>query len=127
MYQNLQGITKTLTVMLYGYIVFRVLLIPLNIFAYVFISRVASGYYVDPEVLISTGQTIEQIANIAMIILILFSVIVFITTLRWTYRAHKNAQAITATPMETKANWAVIWYFIPIAHLFKPYQYTKEI
>jgi hypothetical protein len=45
---------------------------------------------------------------------------------RWIYRASKNAHAIS-NDMTISPGWAVGWYFIPIASLFKPYQAMKEI
>src|SRR5690606_28980720 len=43
------------------------------------------------------------------------------------YRAGHNARAIGAEGMKISPGWAVGWYFIPIATLWKPYQAMKEI
>jgi hypothetical protein len=49
-----------------------------------------------------------------------------IVVLCWIYRASVNAHAaapgLTITP-----GWAVGWYFVPIANLWKPFQAMKEI
>jgi uncharacterized protein DUF4328 len=45
----------------------------------------------------------------------------------WIYRANHNARQLGATGMTFTPGWAVGWYFIPIANLWKPYQAMKEI
>lgn len=50
-----------------------------------------------------------------------------VTFLRWIYRANQNLRAISDRSMEFTPGWAVGWYFIPFANLFKPYQAMKEI
>lgn len=52
------------------------------------------------------------------------NVILFCT---WTNRTNTNARALGSEDMEFTPNWAVGWYFVPIANLFKPYQAMKEI
>jgi hypothetical protein len=46
--------------------------------------------------------------------------------LRWTYLSNRNARALGASGMQFTPGWAVGWYFIPVAHLWKPYQAFKE-
>ncbi|MGE4183207.1 MAG: DUF4328 domain-containing protein [Limisphaerales bacterium] len=56
--------------------------------------------------------------------------VVFMVTgvlfLRWTYLANRNARGLGATGMQFTPAWAVGWYFIPFATLWKPYQALKE-
>ncbi len=56
-------------------------------------------------------------------ILILGTRILF---LRWTYLTNQNAWALGAVGMENSPGWAVGWYFVPIATLWKPYQALRE-
>lgn len=44
----------------------------------------------------------------------------------WTYRASANAHSFS-DEMTISPGWAVGWYFVPIANLFKPYQAMREI
>lgn len=46
--------------------------------------------------------------------------------LRWTYLANQNAWALGALGMKNTPGWAVGWYFVPIATLWKPYQALRE-
>lgn len=46
--------------------------------------------------------------------------------LRWIWRSSKNLHT-TGAAMDFTPGWAVGWYFIPVAHLWKPYQAMREI
>lgn len=46
---------------------------------------------------------------------------------KWVRRAHANLYAAGIADLEFTPRWAVIWYFIPIANLFKPYQAMQEL
>lgn len=45
---------------------------------------------------------------------------------RWIYRANANTQA-NIRKLETPPPWAVGWFFIPIANLWKPYKAMAEM
>lgn len=45
----------------------------------------------------------------------------------WVYRANVNADALVSGATEFTPGWAVGWFFIPLANLFKPYQAVSEI
>ena len=52
----------------------------------------------------------------------------FVIIAMWIYRMAWNARYFAgASHMEYTPGWAVGWYFIPIATLWKPYQAMKEI
>jgi len=57
----------------------------------------------------------------ALFVLLVTSIIV----LRWIYRASVNAHTV-ADDLTVSPGWAVGWYFIPIANLWKPFQAMKE-
>jgi len=79
------------------------------------------------------AATTEQAASDArMAVVTIFDRLLFLTSgiafLVWTYRMHTNATALGGSDyMEFTAGWAVGWYFIPIANLWKPYQALREI
>lgn len=54
-------------------------------------------------------------------------VLAFIFVGRWIYYSAVNVRAFGATGLKIRPGWAVGWYFIPIANLWKPYQAMKEI
>ena len=47
--------------------------------------------------------------------------------LRWIYFSNANAHALKANGMQFTPLWSILWYFVPIAHLWKPYQAMNEI
>ena len=53
--------------------------------------------------------------------------IVFFIGGMWIYRINYNARCLGAKEMRYTPGWSVGWYFIPIVHLWKPYQAMKEI
>lgn len=46
---------------------------------------------------------------------------------RWTGQVSRNAHALAGRPLKFTPGWAVGWYFIPIANLWKPYFAMREI
>ena len=65
------------------------------------------------------------VLSVAMMALV--SLITAILVLKWIHRAAWNARELGATWMKHTPGWAIGWYFIPIASLWKPYQAMKEI
>ena len=57
-------------------------------------------------------------------LLLLTTMVVF---LLWMQRANKNVRALGAQGIRCTPGWAVGWWFVPIATLFKPYQAMREI
>ena len=45
--------------------------------------------------------------------------------LKWIYRTNRNAHSV-ARGLTTPPNWAIIWFFVPIAFLWKPFQAFQE-
>jgi len=79
----------------------------------------AIGSPAEAEVSDFQGITaILQFVNL-VIVIVLFCI--------WIYRANYNARQLGAIDMQFSPGWAVGWYFIPIAHFWKPYQAMREI
>lgn len=51
----------------------------------------------------------------------------YILVSMWTYRAMKNLHIIGDTNAEMSPGWAVGWYFIPFANLWKPFEGMLQI
>jgi len=45
----------------------------------------------------------------------------------WVYRANRHARVLSGNVLEFTPGWAVGWFFVPFANLYKPYQAVKEI
>ena len=51
----------------------------------------------------------------------------FVLSLLFVYRANKNLPSLGGTQLEFTPKWAVIWWFIPIANMWKPYYMVQEL
>jgi ABC-type multidrug transport system fused ATPase/permease subunit len=58
------------------------------------------------------------LAAIAYIASLVVNLVLF---LMWVHRTNRNAQALSAG-MDVRPGWAVGWFFIPFASLYKPFQ-----
>jgi hypothetical protein len=54
-------------------------------------------------------------------------VLAILMVARWIYCAHANLRDAGIQELEFTPGWAVGWYFVPIANLFKPYQAMREL
>jgi hypothetical protein len=69
---------------------------------------------------------LARVADIAAVVNLVALFACIIVVGRWIYRASVNAHAVSSE-MTISPGWAVGWYFVPIANLFKPYQAMREI
>jgi len=61
------------------------------------------------------------------LIQVLTGLVTFALYLRWLHKAHRNLRVLGATGLRFTPGWAVGWYFIPIAVLFRPFQAMSEL
>lgn len=61
----------------------------------------------------------------ARLVILLVTVITGFITLKWIYRANRNAHAV-ARGLDSNPPWAVGWFFVPIAFLWKPFEAMAE-
>jgi hypothetical protein len=65
------------------------------------------------------GIAIGFLAGIVMLVAMIFWLI-------WVYRTYRNLPALGAHGLLATPGWAVGYYFIPIVHLFRPFQVMRE-
>lgn len=65
----------------------------------------------------------QSILGIVHFIIYLVTAVLF---LRWTYLANWNARILGAPDLKPSPGWAVGWYFVPIANLWKPFQALRQ-
>lgn len=68
----------------------------------------------------------DKIYGVIGIFILIISILLNITLLFWYYRATKNIHSFGAKEV-TSPRMAVIWWLVPIAFLWKPYQVTQQI
>jgi hypothetical protein len=57
----------------------------------------------------------------------LVTVVTIIVFARWILLAHRNLPALGAQDLDVRPGWAIGWFFIPIANLWKPYQAMRTL
>jgi hypothetical protein len=72
----------------------------------------------------SARELFQMIFGIGLLIVYIATIVMFCV---WTYRMNANIHALGAANLRFTPGWAVGWYFIPIANLWKPYQVMNEI
>jgi hypothetical protein len=70
------------------------------------------------------SDTVGGFVALAQLGLLIAAAVVF---LMWVHRANTNLGLLSGSAMAFTPGWSVVWFFIPLANLFKPYQVVKEI
>lgn len=76
---------------------------------------------------LETPSLLTGAVGFALIFYAVAMVASIIVVAMWIYRAHANLRAAGIDGLEFSPGWAVGWYFIPIANLFKPFQAMREL
>ncbi len=79
---------------------------------------------VNPEETLLPSDIISGLVAVVQLIVTLTTAIL---ALRWVYHSNKNLRALSGESLEYTPGWAVGWFLIPIANLWKPYYVMKEI
>jgi predicted Zn finger-like uncharacterized protein len=118
----LSGLTKAVRLLLILEIVLLMIAVLAGCYEYYIYENLPIGTNINDVLLPS--DAVVGIVGIAQLVLFC---ILGITFLRWIYRANKNLREMSGQTMYFTPGWAVGWYFVPIANLFKPFQAMKEI
>jgi hypothetical protein len=122
-FRDLSGLAALLKLSLAAYIVIAVLAVWSGWLEIGILQRLADGTTVaDTEADASDARQ-----GVIGILQILSFVVTGVLFLRWTYLASVNARELSGSSMDFTPGWAVGWYFVPVATLWKPYQALKEI
>ena len=78
----------------------------------------------SPEETLSAPEVFYALSGLGWTILMIPGMVLFFV---WIRRANINADALVRSRMEFTPGWAVGWFFVPFANLFKPYQVMAEI
>lgn len=87
------------------------------------LSRASHGQTISPAAA-DSNDTRERVFALIQLGLFVFTAVVFG---RWIYVVARNIRSLGADRLQFTPGWAVGYYFVPIANLWKPYQAMKEI
>src|ERR1043166_6019302 len=112
----LSPLTRLLAVLLKINIGIAALAVVAGIYGYIEYATLAPG--VDPTETLLPSDVLNAVLGV---IQVSFFIFLGITFLRWIHRANKNLHCLSTEVMRLSPGWAIGWYFIPVANLFKPY------
>ena len=105
-------------------IVLEVLFLAINAFEFYSLHQLGVDPYIAEDDLSLTFSWASLVIGSAYTIAYLLSVVL---VAMWTYRAMRNLQIVGSSEVEMSPGWAVGWYFIPFANLYKPFSGMAQI
>ncbi|MGH7023512.1 MAG: DUF4328 domain-containing protein [Caulobacteraceae bacterium] len=102
-----------------------VIVMAINLVLLVALSLMTFAYgndtYYAAEVSLTPVQWVLGLISLAYVLVLVASTVNFV----WIYRVNANAHAFSRRPQVSPIG-AILWYFVPIAFLFKPFQAMEE-
>ena len=120
-------LTLWLKYFLYTSIVISVIAIFSGALQYQLLTDFKAGVYTSESLASAAADSNDkrqQILGVFQFVIDITTIILFSV---WIYRANFTARQLGAKGMTFTPGWAVGWFFIPFANLWKPYQAMKEI
>lgn len=96
----------------------------------VFASAAVFGEFLEAFGLVNVAVDDDQLASVLFLLYLGYPVAFLasvVTIAMWIQRAHANLAFGDAQNLQFTPGWAVGWYFIPIANLFKPFEAMREL
>jgi hypothetical protein len=104
----------------------KMTVVALSIFMMTELADAVLMIYAHPSLDDGSDAQALGIAGVLAIASFVALIACFILVGCWIYRASANAHSFS-NEMTISPGWAVGWYFVPFANLFKPYQAMREI
>jgi hypothetical protein len=116
--QVLEGRCRIVTIILYVYMALAAAM------ALMAVGLIAGQVNLDEGAELDTLSALGSLVSVAYIATFIISVVM---VGMWIYRGHANLRAAGADGLEFTPGWAVGWFFVPVANLFKPFQAMREL
>jgi hypothetical protein len=87
------------------------------------LQRIIDGSQVTLAEATASDNRVTASARLWLVVLVATVVVWLI----WQHHAHANLEAVGVTGLEYSPGWAVGWWLIPIANLWKPFQVNREL
>jgi hypothetical protein len=91
------------------------------------LQRMGDHLFQSRQEMMSAAAQSDQVARLLAGTFLATLILTYIAGALWIYRAACNIRAGGARGFENTPGWAVGWYFVPIASLFKPFEAMVEI
>lgn len=89
-------------------------------------SRISPSTPINAETSLTGDPNLDLLAMATRLLSFALYVVTGFLFLKWTYRVVKNARVMSSGAMNASPGWAIGWYFVPIAFLWKPVEYLRE-
>lgn len=122
MHQPPRSLTQTVQVVLVLMLAVSAITIASDVFRYFTYALLAAGAESGPRV-----DLAETIANAVSIAYLAVLVVLAVLFLAWVYRTNAYLRLTSGYPIRATPGWAVGWYFVPIANLFRPLRDMRDI
>jgi hypothetical protein len=126
-FENLDGLRKWVVGLLIVYLAISVVGIGSGYLEIQLLGRMEAGDFATQSSMIdqaNANDSRQATIGMAEVAAYLVSGIV---SLVWVFRVARNAKYLEGSPQKFSPGWAVGWYFIPVATLWKPFQAMAEI
>ena len=121
-YRDEAGFSKFLVVLIVLSALLNSVAVGSSVMLYDMLVAVQKGAEVTDEVA-NAHDARQLVIGLVQLAAAIFIGIIF---LMWVYRMCRNAHSIENAKLDITPGWAVGWYFVPVANLWKPYQAMKE-
>jgi len=91
------------------------------------LTRMRDGGFASEADMMSAANANDMRQGAIGIIMLLVYIATVVVFSMWIYRANSNLHALGCQGLRFTPGWAVGWYFVPFANLWKPFQAMKEI
>lgn len=120
-------LAATVTVFMWIYLAGTAAAFAAVLYELVALSRQSPAARLDTLVSVTGDPTQDLIITGVRLVAFVIYIITAILFLKWNYRVVKNARVMTGgRGMTATPGWAIGWYFVPIAFLWKPFEYMRQ-
>lgn len=126
-FRDLAGLRKLLTYALIGYGIMCGVAMASNITQYQLLTDFHNQVYTSREQALADANANDDRQAVVIKTKMGVSIMMALAFLVWTHRAASNAHTLNSNSMSYTPRLAVLWYFVPFANIWHPYQAMKEI
>jgi hypothetical protein len=91
------------------------------------LSRMANHDFATQDGMVAAAQASDGLVALAAVLTFLTLMVAYVVASFWIYNAACNIRALGGRGFQISPGWAVGWYAVPIAWLWKPFQAMEEI
>lgn len=126
-YVRSEALVKWAIVFIYVQVIVAIVGIVSGLLEYSLIQDVMNNTYPSDDSAKQASDSNQVRQAIVVLIQALVYVITAILILKWVYRANCNARELGADNLSFTPAMSVVWFFVPIMGLWKPYQAMLQI